>query len=203
MRTIKLGDRGEEVIKLQKLLHLFPDGIFGVITDKAVREVQKKNNLEIDGIVGPKTWAILTSLQLKKSRRSINEIIVHCTATKEGVPTTVETIRNYHVNQRGFADIGYHYLVYLDGSIHEGRDVNKNGAHCTNHNAHSIGVCYVGGLDAKGNAKDTRTEAQKEGLKQLIKQLKELYPKATVHGHREFANKDCPCFDAKKEYENI
>lgn len=204
MRTLKRGDTGDEVVELQKILHLYPDGIFGAITEKSVKDIQKKNNLAaVDGIVGPKTWAVLIKVPVKKSRRDINEIIVHCTATKEGVPTTVEAIRNYHVKQRGFSDIGYHYLVYLDGSIHEGRDINKAGAHCTNHNARSIGVCYVGGLDSKGNAKDTRTEAQKESLKKLIKTLKTTYPKATVHGHREFANKACPCFDAKKEYENI
>lgn len=207
MRIIKLGDRGDEVKKLQKLLHLLDDGIFGKLTQEAVKKFQKEHGLFADGIVGPKTWSILLAQDFKKSTRNIKEIIVHCTATKEGLNQTVEQIKKYHTAKppmgRGWSDIGYHYIIYLDGSIHEGRNVSISGAHCKNHNVNSIGVVYVGGLDSKGNAKDTRTEAQKESLKKLIKTLKETYPKATVHGHREFANKACPCFDAKKEYENI
>lgn len=207
MRVIKLGDRGDEVKKLQKLLHLLDDGIFGKLTQEAVKNFQKEHGLFADGIVGPKTWSILLAQDFKKSTRNINEIIVHCTATKEGLNQTVEQIKKYHTAKppmgRGWSDIGYHYIIYLDGSIHEGRNVNISGAHCTNHNVNSIGVVYVGGLDSKGNAKDTRTPAQKEALIKLLKELKKLYPKATIHGHREFANKACPCFDAKKEYSNI
>ena len=207
MRVIKLGDRGDEVKKLQKLLHLLDDGIFGKLTQEAVKQFQKEHGLAPDGIVGPKTWSILLAQDFKKSTRNIKEIIVHCTATKEGVNQTVEQIKKYHTAKppmgRGWSDIGYHYIVYLDGSIHEGRNVNIAGAHCTNHNVNSIGVVYVGGLDSKGNAKDTRTPAQKEGLLKLLKELKKLYPKATIHGHREYANKACPCFDAKNEYKNI
>lgn len=138
-------------------------------------------------------------MRTKTTTRTINEIIVHCTATKEGQPITVEQIDKWH-KKRGFKCIGYHFVVYLDGSVHTGRDIDIAGAHCTNHNKHSIGVCYVGGLDKNGKAKDTRTEAQKKSLLNLINQLKQDYPKATVHGHREFANKACPCFDAYKEY---
>ena len=209
MRVIKLGDRGEEVKTLQRILHLYDDGIFGKLTQEAVKQFQKENKLMPDGIVGEKTWTLLlkNGETLKKSKRYIKEIIVHCTATKEGVNQTVEQIRKYHTAKppmgRGWSDIGYHYVVYLDGTIHEGRNVNISGAHCTGHNANSIGVVYVGGLDAKGNAKDTRTNAQKDGLLKLLKDLKKLYPKATIHGHREYAQKDCPCFDAKKEYSNI
>lgn len=209
MRVIKLGDRGDEVKRLQQLLHLLDDGIFGKLTQEAVKQFQKENKLMPDGIVGEKTWTLLlkNGETLKKSKRYIKEIIVHCTATKEGVNQTVEQIRKYHTAKppmgRGWSDIGYHYVVYLDGTIHEGRNVNISGAHCTGHNANSIGVVYVGGLDAKGNAKDTRTNAQKDGLLKLLKDLKKLYPKATIHGHREYAQKDCPCFDAKKEYSNI
>lgn len=202
MRTLRKGDTGDEVIALQKALKLYPDGIFGAITVEAVKAVQLKYGIEVDGIVGPMTWAVLQGVAVKKSRRVISEIIVHCTATKEGVNVTVPQIRAWH-KQRGFADIGYHYVVYLDGSVHEGRDVNLAGAHCTNHNARSIGVCYVGGLDANGKAKDTRTETQKAALVKLIKQLKDMYPKATVHGHREYANKDCPCFNAWMEYKDL
>jgi N-acetylmuramoyl-L-alanine amidase len=105
---------------------------------------------------------------------------------------------------RGFSDIGYHYVIYRDGSIHQGRSEDKIGAHCTNHNSISIGVCYIGGMDADNkNAKDTRTDAQKASLIELLKELKAKYPKATIHGHREFANKACPSFDALKEYADI
>ena len=135
--------------------------------------------------------------------RIINEIIIHCSATPEGKDYTVEQIRQWH-KQRGFSDIGYHYVIYRDGSIHSGRPIERIGAHCLKHNAHSIGVCYIGGVAKDGKApKDTRTDAQKESLIKLIKELKAKYPKATVHGHREYANKACPSFDAKNEYKNL
>lgn len=135
--------------------------------------------------------------------RIINEIIIHCSATLEGKDYTVEQIRQWH-KQRGFSDIGYHYVIYRDGSIHSGRPIERIGAHCLKHNAHSIGVCYIGGVAKDGKTpKDTRTDAQKESLIKLIKELKAKYPKATVHGHREYANKACPCFDAKSEYKNL
>lgn len=135
--------------------------------------------------------------------RIINEIIIHCSATPEGKDYTVEQIKQWH-KQRGFSDIGYHYVIYRDGSIHSGRPIERIGAHCLKHNAHSIGVCYIGGVAKDGKTpKDTRTDAQKESLIKLIKELKVKYPKATVHGHREYANKACPCFDAKSEYKNL
>ena len=135
--------------------------------------------------------------------RIINEIIIHCSATPEGKDYTVEQIRQWH-KQRGFSDIGYHYVIYRDGSIHSGRPIERIGAHCLKHNAHSVGICYIGGVSKDGKTpKDTRTDAQKESLIKLIKELKAKYPKATVHGHREYANKACPCFDAKSEYKNL
>ncbi len=141
-------------------------------------------------------------MELKKSKRTIKEIIVHCTATKEGRETTVEEVTQWH-KANGWDTIGYHYMVYIDGSIHEGRDVDKKGAHCYGHNSRSIGVCYVGGLDEYGKSKDTRTEEQKTALVELLTKLRALYPKAKIYGHRDFAAKDCPCFDAKTEYQNI
>ena len=134
--------------------------------------------------------------------RSIDKIIVHCSATREGQHVTVQQIRQWHL-QRNFADIGYHYVIYLDGTVHKGRPLEKAGAHCKGYNAHSIGICYVGGLDRQGKPKDTRTAAQKAALLSLIRELRQRFPRATVHGHREFANKACPCFDAKKEYKSI
>lgn len=204
MRTIKKGDRGDDVKALQQALHLYPDGIFGKLTDEAVKELQRKYGLTADGVVGPNTWAVIQGDPVvKKSRRAINEIIVHCTASYEGNAMTVEQIRRMHVRERGWSDIGYHYVVYLDGSIHNGRDVNIAGAHCAGHNSHSIGVVYVGGLAKNGKPADTRTAAQKAALLKLLRKLKQLYPKATIHGHREYAAKACPCFDAKKEYSGL
>lgn len=133
--------------------------------------------------------------------RTINEIIVHCSATAEGKDYTVDTIRKWHL-QRGFSDIGYHYVVYRDGSVHEGRKEDVVGAHCQGHNSHSIGVCYIGGCAADGRTpKDTRTEAQKVSLTALIKELRHKYPNAAVRSHRDYnRGKACPSFDATKEY---
>lgn len=130
--------------------------------------------------------------------RTINEIIVHCSATPEGRNVTVKDIDAWH-RQRGFRCIGYHYVIYLDGSVHAGRPESQVGAHCLGHNSHSIGVCYIGGVAKDGKTpKDTRTDTQKESLIKLIKELRAKYPKATVHGHREYANKACPSFDVQK-----
>ena len=201
------GDKGTKVKLLQKLLKVYPDGIFGDLTLEAVKEFQEKHNLEADGIVGTKTWTKLLGYCLLPSKRSITEIIVHCTATPEGKDYTIEDIKVWH-KARGFSDIGYHYVIYRDGSVHAGRDVNIAGAHCSGHNAHSIGVCYVGGLQFIPKAKklppkDTRTAAQKVALEKLLSELKTLYPGAKIHGHRDFANKACPSFDATREYASL
>lgn len=131
--------------------------------------------------------------------RKINKIILHCSATKEGQNFTVADIDKWH-RARGFSKIGYHYVIYLDGSVHAGRSLDEVGAHCLGHNTNSIGICYIGGLDGNGNPKDTRTLAQIESMNSLIQNLKIKYPNATIHGHNEFANKACPCFSVKKEF---
>ena len=101
-------------------------------------------------------------------------------------------------------DIGYHFYITRDGEIHRGRALEKIGAHCRNHNAHSVGVCYEGGLDANGKPKDTRTLEQKGALLALLRELKRQFPKALVVGHRDLnPMKGCPCFDAVKEYAEI
>lgn len=197
------GSRGAMVKQIQQALHLYPDGIFGPATAEAVKEFQRRNGLSADGIVGPATLAALIPLRLRKSKRTINEIIVHCTATPEGKDYTVEDIRRWH-KQQGWSDIGYHYVVYRNGHVEPGRNVEVAGAHCTGHNSHSIGVVYVGGVSADGKtAKDTRTEQQKEALAKLLTELRVLYPEAKIYGHRNFANKACPSFDAKKAYHFI
>ena len=200
MIVAKRGDKGKRVQVIQRLLKIYQDGIFGPMTEEAVKEFQSANKLAVDGIVGVKTWQKLAGLLLLPSTRTITEIIVHCTATPEGKDYTVDDIRRWH-KQRGFADVGYHYVIYRDWSLHPGRNINVAGAHCTGHNTRSIGVCYVGGVakDAK-TPKDTRTPQQKEALQNVIITLKATYPHAKVYGHRDFANKACPSFDAKKEY---
>lgn len=200
MNTLRLGSKGNDVITLQKKLNLQADGIFGPLTDEAVREFQKANGLSIDGIVGPNTWE---KLGVSTNKRDIKEIIVHCSATPEGKDYTVADIKQWHL-ARGFSDIGYHYVIYRDGSINKGRDESISGAHCTGHNTISIGVCYIGGMDAANkNPKDTRTDAQKSAIVKLLKELKSRYPKAKIYSHNNFAAKACPSFDATKEYSSI
>ena len=135
--------------------------------------------------------------------RKINEIIVHCAATPEGKNFKAADIDRWH-RERKMKCIGYHYVVDLDGTVEPGRPESEIGAHCLGHNQYSIGVCYVGGLAADGKTpKDTRTATQKEALLALLKKLRAKYPKASIHGHRDFAAKACPSFDATREYKNI
>ena len=136
--------------------------------------------------------------------RKINKIIIHCTATPEGREHDVADIRRWHL-KRGFNDIGYHYMIHIDGTIEEGRPINKQGAHCSGENRGSIGLCYVGGMskDMK-KAKDTRTQAQKDSLIKLMHELIYKYNKdMTIHGHNEYANKACPSFNVQEEYANL
>lgn len=135
--------------------------------------------------------------------RAIKKIIVHCADTPEGRDDRAADIKRWHTEERGWSDIGYHYVVDLDGTIEPGRPIEKAGAHCTGHNADSIGLCYIGGCDKKMQPKDTRTDAQKASLLLLLKYLVAKYPGVTIYGHRDFANKSCPSFDAKTEYEEL
>ena len=236
MMTYKLGSTGAVVKQIQRVLKVYPDGKFGKLTQEALMVYQREHSLTPDGIAGPRTLAAMgieavtpqtgassaalsqvtacyggKTLTLRKSKRRIDEIIIHCTATPEGQPRTVEQIRQQHKAQ-GWADIGYHILVTLDGQAHLGRDMDISGAHAEGHNSHSIGVCYVGGVENRPGvaykdlkAKDTRTEAQKATLMALLMDLRKLYPKARIIGHRDVdtKGKDCPSFDAKFAYRNI
>ena len=116
---------------------------------------------------------------------------------------TVAQIDASH-RRRGFNGIGYHYVVMLDGTVAVGRAVALAGAHCRGHNARSVGVCYVGGMsrDMK-RPLDTRTPQQKTALRQLLQRLRRRFPAAAIHGHRDYAAKACPCFDATAEYRDL
>jgi N-acetylmuramoyl-L-alanine amidase len=208
MELYKRGSRGEAVKQIQKALagaglKVITDGVYSTITEEAVRELQSKNGLKPDGIVGPATLAKLIPARLKRSKRTIKEIIVHCSATPEGKDYTVLDIRRWH-KQQGWSDIGYHYVIYRNGHVEPGRNVDIAGAHCEGHNMHSIGVCYIGGMTRDGKKpKDTRTLSQKAALLSLLLDLKKLYPQAKIYGHCDFSNKACPCFDAKDEYRRL
>lgn len=139
--------------------------------------------------------------------RKINEIILHCSATPENKNFTVEDITKWH-KAKGWDGCGYHYVIHLDGTIHNGRPIEKVGAHCLGHNANSIGICYIGGVDKNGKPKDTRTDAQKKALIILVHELLVKYNLKLfqVRCHYEYAAKACPSFkleDFKKEYQKI
>ena len=138
--------------------------------------------------------------------RRIDRIIIHCTENYQDSKITVADIDRYHRGpEKKFAKIGYHYVIYQDGSVHAGRPESEIGAHTRGYNSHSIGIAYVGGL-LRGSTKDnhiygdTRTPAQIASLKNLVQKLKNKYPNATIHGHNEFDHtKQCPCFNVQKD----
>lgn len=131
--------------------------------------------------------------------RLINDIIVHCSANGPSCTFGAKEITQIH-RERGFATCGYHYVIKRDGTIERGRAISQAGAHCKGHNAHSVGVCWVGGVDKGGNPCDNRTEAQKNSLRKLLFKLVVMY-RCKIHGHSDYANKACPCFDVHKEYD--
>ena len=147
--------------------------------------------------------------------RNIDSIIVHCSATKAGQDFTATDIDRWH-RERGFNGIGYHYVIRLDGKLEKGRDVALAGAHCKGWNEQSIGICYIGGLDENGRPADTRTNAQKRVLYQIIMDLQREYNILQVLGHRDTSPdlngdgviepyeyvKACPCFDVREFLRN-
>ena len=219
METIEFGSRGDNVRILQGKLHITPDGIFGPQTRVAVKAFQLVNGLTVDGVAGPKTWSRLgiETAERVEPTRQIDMIIVHCSATPRDKSFPIESLEAAHAARKFSVykvngkvwHIGYHYYIRRDGSIHACRPENVRGCHVSGHNGNTIGVCYEGGCDVSTNpswartAIDTRTAAQKTSLLRLLKELKGRYTRATIHGHREFAPKGCPCFDAAEEYKDL
>ena len=135
--------------------------------------------------------------------RTITLIVIHCSAVRPDQTSSAKKIDEWH-KDRGFNGIGYHYVIRRNGEIEPGRPEGQIGAHCVNHNAHSIGVCYEGGLDIRGQPADTRTAEQKQTMRRLLEELHERYPRAMIVGHRDlYPPKDCPCFDAVHEYADL
>ena len=137
--------------------------------------------------------------------RRIDLIVIHCSAVRPNQTSSAAQIDTWH-RQRGFKlGIGYHYVIRRNGEIEPGRPEYMVGAHCQNHNAHSIGICYEGGLDIRGQPADTRTAEQKTTLRLLLEDLHRRYPKALIVGHHDLnPHKDCPCIpDVVREYADL
>lgn len=155
--------------------------------------------------------------------RTIDAIIIHCSATRAGQDLRAKDIDRMH-KQRGFNQIGYNFVIDLDGTVENGRPLSIDGAHCNtkgfssqSYNRHSIGICYIGGLDANGKPADTRTPEQKTALRNLVAKLCKEYPIIELLGHRDTSPdldgsgevepaeyiKACPCFDVRSEFENF
>jgi len=131
--------------------------------------------------------------------RQINYIAVHCSATQPSADVGVKEIRRWHVEGNHWRDIGYHFVIRRNGDLENGRPIEQAGAHVSGYNSNSIGVCLVGGVDAKGRAEDNFTPEQWEALKALLCRLHKRFPEAEIKGHRDFpkVKKDCPCFDVR------
>lgn len=148
--------------------------------------------------------------------RKINLIVIHCSATRADRTLTPDDLETLH-RRRGFKGAGYHFYITKDGKIHATRPLDRIGAHAKGHNANSVGVCYEGGLDSKGRSADTRTPEQRSSLFALLLQLLYNFPGCRICGHRDLSPdlnrngeiepeewvKECPCFEAEKEYTGI
>ena len=131
-------------------------------------------------------------------RASTDYIVIHCSATKPSMDIDAETIRNWHVNERGWRDIGYHKVIKRNGDVEDGRDVRDSGAHAAGYNSKSVGVCMVGGMAEDNSAENNFTAQQWTALLDLVKQIKVDYPEANVIGHNEISEKECPSFDVQQ-----
>lgn len=213
------GPATEMAVKAaQQRLGLVIDGIAGPQTMTALkREADKPkpgrtepDKSAMDGLTSEVAWPHAggaatpppnaAAVELLDTGRPISEIIVHCAATPEGKDFTVADIRAWH-KQRGWSDIGYHYVVYRDGRIMVGRPVGQIGSHVAGRNTGTIGICYIGGVSADGKtAKDTRTAAQRASLLWLVGQLAARHKGVRkISGHNEYAAKACPSFDVRRD----
>ena len=145
--------------------------------------------------------------------RKIDLIVIHCSATRADRSLTPDDLETQH-RRRGFNGTGYHYYIRKDGTVHLTRPIERIGAHVKGFNLNSVGICYEGGLDARGNPKDTRTPEQRSALHLLVYQLLQQFRNARVCGHRDLSPdldgdgtvepwewvKQCPCFEVSKEF---
>ena len=138
--------------------------------------------------------------------REIKRIIHHCAATTAEMDIDINWIRKVHVDQNGWSDVGYHFFVKRDGTVEEGRPIERKGAHAAGNNYDSIGICYAGGIDSNGNPEDNRTVEQKEALLKLTAELCFRFPTINeILGHCDLpgVSKACPSYDAISEYNGL
>lgn len=132
-------------------------------------------------------------------RKATNWIVLHCSATRAIQNIGAKEIRRWH-KDKGWTDIGYHYVIRRDGTVDNGRGREEVGAHVSGHNSDSLGICLVGGLNDKTwQPENNFTKAQWTALEILLGMLLVRYPNAKILGHRDFPKvaKACPCFDAR------
>jgi len=139
-----------------------------------------------------------------KKRHRTDFIAIHCSATQNKNAINAAVIRDWHVNERGWSDIGYHYVIKTDGTVENGRDLMSVGAHVQGYNSRSIGICLVGGVDKANNPVNNFTKEQFKSLRDLLSGLLRAFPNAVIQGHRDFpgVKKACPCFDVREWWEN-
>jgi N-acetylmuramoyl-L-alanine amidase len=127
--------------------------------------------------------------------RKITHIVLHCTATPQH--TTVASIQNYWRKILGWRSPGYHRIIKPDGNVVMLASDDKIVNGVAGHNANSIHLSYIGGVDGANKPVDNRTTKQKESMIQLITELKVKYPGVIICGHRDFPGvaKACPSFD--------
>ena len=131
-------------------------------------------------------------------RSSTEYIVIHCSATKPSMDIGLTEIKHWHVNERGWRDVGYHYVIKRNGEVELGRNIEDTGAHARGYNSKSVGICMVGGMAEDNSIEDNFTDKQWTALLDLTKQTLENYPDAKVIGHNEISKKDCPCFNVQK-----
>lgn len=148
-------------------------------------------------------------MNLKKITR-VNKLVVHTSATPPSMDIGVREIDQWH-RKRGWLKVGYHFVIRRDGTVEIGRKRDEMGAHVSGHNSDSLGICLIGGVDAKGKPENNYTAEQMASLKLVLAGLKFIHPHARICGHRDLSPdkngdgvitpnewlKDCPCFDVE------
>ena len=203
---LRLGSRGRAVVDVQARLkracypELEVDGYFGEYTLMAAKRFQILNGLIIDGIIGSQTSAVLNTL----TNEGLLYLFIHCTASPlSAIHVTGTWVKEYHTERKGWSRPGYSDVIELNGKLtniyeydHDTRterDEYTWGTRLLNRNSRH--VCYVGGVEAHGEAEDTRTDAQMDTLAAYVKTQIAYNPTLIVAGHNQVQRKACPSFD--------